>query len=95
MNEEETINSDILKKKIDSMSLTELQAAVGEFAYNYVYVANYSINDSAHIIQHSRLSHAIPSAWNKKVKRSFELKGDTLVLHFIGGHRRLKWIKQN
>ena len=94
LTEEETINRDVVKKKIDSMSLMDLKAALVEFSSNYVYVANYSINDTTHIVQHNRLSHTIPSAWNTKVTRSFSFIGDTLVLQVIGGNRRLKWIKQ-
>ena len=92
LNEEETINGKSLKQKIDSLSVPELRSALTEFASNYVYVANYSINDS-NIIQHDRLSHTIPSSWNTSVKRRFTFKGDTIILEPLTVNRRLKWIK--
>ena len=94
LNEEETINEDSLKQKIDSMTVPELKAALTEFASNYVYVANYTINDSTGVIQHDRLSHTIPSAWNTSVKRKFTFKGDTIILEPITVNRRLIWIRQ-
>lgn len=94
LNEEATINGDSLKQKVDSMSMDDLKAAVTEFASNYVYVANYTINDSAGIIQHDRLSHTIPSAWNTTVQRRFTFKGDTIILEPLTVNRRLKWIRQ-
>lgn len=94
LTEEETINHDLLVKKIDSMPLTDVKAALAEFASNYVYVANYSIADSTNIIEHDRLSHTIPSAWNTKRKRKFAFSGDTLILQVLDGNRRLKWIRQ-
>ncbi len=93
LDEEATIDGNTLKKKIDSMSLPDLKAAVTEFASNYVYVANYSIVDS-NVIQHNRLSHAIPFSWNTTVKRRFTFKEDTLILEPVSVNRRLKWIKQ-
>ncbi|HYM94235.1 MAG TPA: lipocalin-like domain-containing protein [Chitinophagaceae bacterium] len=94
LNEEETINGNTLKQKIDSMTVPALKAALTEFASNYVYVADYTIGDSADIIQHNRLSHTIPSAWNTSVKRKFIFSGDTLILEPVNLNRRLKWIKQ-
>ena len=92
--EEETINKDILKQKVDSMSADQLRAALIEFSSNYAYVANYSINDTASVITHNRLSHTIPSAWNTSVKRSFEFRGDSLFLQVKEVKRRLTWIRQ-
>jgi hypothetical protein len=94
MKEEETINKDILKQKVDSMSQEQLRAALMEFASNYAYVANYSINDSESVITHNRLSHTIPSAWNTSVKRKYEFKGDTIFLQVLEVKRRLTWIRQ-
>ena len=94
LNEEETINGNTLKQKVDSMTVPELKAALTEFASNYVYVANYTINDTTGVIQHDRLSHTIPSAWNTSVKRKFTFKGDTIILEPITVNRRLKWIRQ-
>jgi hypothetical protein len=94
LSEEAAINNDSLKQKIDDMSATDLKAAVVEFSSNYVYVANYSISDSANVVTHYRLSHTNPSLWNTTVKRKFTFKGDTLILEPLNVNRRLKWIKQ-
>ncbi len=60
--ENESLYPEKVKEKMDSMSVDELKAALGEFVSNYVYVANYSVSDSANIIMHDRLSHTIPSS---------------------------------
>jgi len=94
LNEENTINTDSVRQKVGNMSIDELKAAVIEFSSNYVYVGNYTINDSAGVIQHDRISHTIPSAWNTSVKRRFTFKGDTIILEPLTVNRRLKWIRQ-
>ena len=94
LNEEETLDRATLKQKIDSMTLPDLRAAVTEFVSNYVYVANYSVSDSADVVTHRRLSHTIPSSWNTTVKRKFTFNGDTLVLEPVNINRRLKWVRQ-
>jgi len=94
LNEEETLDRATLKQKIDSMTLPDLRAAVTEFVSNYVYVANYSVSDSARVVTHRRLSHTIPSSWNTTVKRTFTFTGDTLVLEPVNINRRLKWVRQ-
>ena len=53
------------------MSLCELKAAVSEFASNYVYVVNYSIDATSNVMTHKRLTSTIPSIWNTEVKRFF------------------------
>ncbi len=94
LSENESIKREKVKAKIDSMSIDELKAALEEFVSNYVYVANYSVSDSADVVVHNRLSHTVPSAWNTTVKRRFIFNGDTLELHVDADKRRLKWIKQ-
>jgi len=94
LSEEAAINNDSLKQKIDNMSVTDLKNAVVEFSSNYVYVANYSISDSANVVTHYRLSHTNPSLWSTTVKRRFTFKGDTLILEPLNVNRRLKWIRQ-
>ena len=89
-----TLRGNTLKQKVDSMTIPELKAALTEFASNYVYVANYTIDDTTGVIQHDRLSHTIPSAWNTSVKRKFTFKGDTIILEPITVNRRLKWVRQ-
>ena len=94
LSEENTINTDSVRQKVASMSMDELKAAVIEFSSNYVYVGNYTINDSAGFIQHDRISATIPSVWNTSVKRKFSFKGDTIILEPLNANRRLKWIRQ-
>ena len=94
LSENETLDPEKIKAKLDSMSVDELKAAVAEFVSNYVYVANYSVSDSADEVVHNRLSHTIPSSWNTTVKRRFIFHGDTLELHNDADKRRLIWIKQ-
>jgi hypothetical protein len=94
LNEEQTLDEKILKEKIDGMSLTELKAAVAEFSSNYVYVANYTINDSANVVTHKRITGTIPSIWGTEVKRKFSFSGDTLILINPTVNRRLTWVRQ-
>ena len=94
LTEEQTINKKLLKEKIDSMPVTELKAAVEEFASNYVYVANYAIDDTADIITHKRITSTIPSIWGTEVRRKFSFSGDTIILKPLTVNRRLIWIRQ-
>lgn len=94
LNEEQTLDEKILKEKIDSMSLTELKAAVTEFSFYYVYVANYTIDDTANIVTHERITSTIPSIWGTEVKRKFSFSGDTLILINPAVNRRLTWVRQ-
>ena len=94
LTEVESINENLVKQKTDSMSLPELKAAVMEFSSSYVYVANYTIDDTANVVTHKRISSSIPSIWGKEVKRAFSFNGDTLILKILNGNRRLKWIRQ-
>jgi len=94
LSENETLYPEKIKAKMDSMSVDELKAAVEEFVSNYVYVANYSVSDSAGVVVHDRLSHTIPSSWNTTETRRFIFHGDTLELYNDADKRRLIWIKQ-
>lgn len=94
LSENETLYPEKIKAKMDSMSVDELKAAVQEFVSNYVYVANYSVSDTADFVIHNRLSHTIPASWNTTVKRRFIFHGDTLELHNDSDKRKLLWIKQ-
>ena len=76
------------------MSLEDLKAAVINFSSNYVYVADYIVNDTANIITHKRISSSIPSVWGTEVKRAFTFSGDTLILKVLNVNRRLKWVRQ-
>ena len=95
LSEKESIISDRVQEKVDSMSIDELKAAVKEFSSSYVYIANYTIEDTADIVQHHRISSSIPSVWGTTVRRAFTFSGDTLILRILNGNRRLKWLKQN
>jgi hypothetical protein len=84
------------------MSLQDLKAAVMNFSSNYVYVADYSVNATANIITHKRISSSIPSIWGTNVKRAFTFSGDTLILlasnksslKVLNVNRKLKWVRQ-
>lgn len=93
LDEETSINSERVKEHTDSMSVDELKAAVREFVSNYVYFADYTIEDTADVIQHHRISSTIPAIWGTTVRRAFTFSGDTLILRILNGNRRLKWIK--
>ncbi len=92
--ENESINENFVKQKVDSMSLADLKAAVVEFSSNYSYVANYIIDDTANVVTHNRISSSIPAIWGTEVKRAFTFSGDTLILKILNGNRRLKWVRQ-
>jgi hypothetical protein len=77
---------------IDSIS----NDAIEHLASNYIYFANYSINEEESIIEHNRVSHSNPELWNESVKRKYTFKGDTLTLEPLEASRagtRLRWIK--
>jgi hypothetical protein len=76
------------------MSVDELKAAVRAFASSYVYAGNYSIEDTADVVKHERISTSIHSPVGSTVRRSFRFSGDTVILTVLNGNRRLKWIKQ-
>ena len=92
--ETESINEKVVRRKVEAMSLPELQAAVVEFSSSYVYVADYRIAYPANVVMHKRVSSSIPSVWGTKVKRSFSFSGDTLILRVFNANRRLKWLRQ-
>ncbi|TMI87423.1 MAG: lipocalin-like domain-containing protein [Bacteroidetes bacterium] len=94
LDEESSINKDMVKQKTDSMTTDELKEAVKEFSSSYVYVANYTIEDTADIVVHQRITSSLPVVWGTTVRRAFKFSGDTLILRVINGNRRLKWIKQ-
>jgi len=94
LDEEQAINEKRVKEKIDSMSLPELKAAVAEFASNYVYVGNYTVDDTANIVTHKRITGTIPKVWGTEVKRKFSFNGDTIILKPLDANRRLLWVRQ-
>jgi Lipocalin-like domain len=94
LTEEQALDEKILEEKIDSMPVAELRAAVTEFSSNYVYVANYTIDEGTDIITHHRLTSTVPAIWGTEVKRKFSFSGDTLTLINPVVSRRLIWIRQ-
>ncbi len=92
LNEAENATESVVDRRLDSMSVAELKAAVKLFSSNYVYFANYS--DSAGILTHNRLVSTIPKNWGTSVKRQYWFAGDTLFLQSVNGSRRLKWLRQ-
>jgi len=92
--EEESLRDERINQKLDSMSTEELKDAVRAFASSYVYIGNYSIEDTADVVKHERLSTSIHSPLGSTVRRAFSFSGDTIILHVLNGNRRLKWIKQ-
>ena len=79
--------------RIDSMSVDELKAAVKEFAGSYAYSANYTMEDTADVVVHHRLTASIPAEWGTVAPRAFSFSGDTVILRVLDGNRRLKWLK--
>lgn len=94
LDEEQAINEKMVKEKTDSMSLPELKATVVEFASNYVYVGNYTVDDTANTVTHKRIMGTIPTVWGTEVKRKFSFSGDTIILKPVDANRRLIWIRQ-
>jgi hypothetical protein len=94
LNERQSIIADTVQARVDSMSVDQLKSAVTEFSSSYVYVANYTVEDTADIVVHHRISASIPGAWGTTVRRAFSFNGDTLTQRILDGNRRLKWIRQ-
>jgi hypothetical protein len=92
--EKQATDKKALAQYIDSIPLEQLKPALTEFSSSFAYTANYSINETTQVVTHSRLSCSIPSAWGAQVKRRFSFSGDTLILSFPDGSKRLKWLRQ-
>lgn len=92
--EEESLRDEYIDQKLTNMTTEELKEAVRAFAGSYVYVGNYSIEDTGAVVKHERISTSIHAPRGSTVRRSFSFSGDTIILHILNGNRRLKWIKQ-
>ena len=92
--EEESLRPEKINKKLDSMSTEELKEAVRAFSSSYVYVGNYTIEDTADVVKHHRISTSVHSPVGSTVRRAFSFSGDTIILRVLNGNRRLKWKKQ-
>jgi hypothetical protein len=93
--ERHATSKEFLEQHIDSMAAEQLRPALKKFASSFVYTANYSVDNDSGIVTHNRLSSSVPSVWGTQVKRRFEFSGDTLILTFPDGTKRLKWLKQS
>lgn len=93
LNEMEAIIPEKITARMDTMSLPSLKNSLATFSSDYVYVANYTIDDTADIVQHNRISASIPGNWNTSVRRAFQYSGDTLILSCLDRNLRLKWLK--
>ncbi|MBS1731295.1 MAG: lipocalin-like domain-containing protein [Bacteroidetes bacterium] len=93
LNEMEAIIPGKVNIRMDTMSLNSVKDALSVFSSDYVYFANYTIDDTADIVQHNRISASIPSNWNTSVRRAFSFSGDTLILSCLDRNLRLKWLK--
>src|SRR5688572_729646 len=91
--ERHATSKEFLDHYIDSMPAEQLRPALKKFASSFVYTANYTVNNDSGLVTHDRLSSSVPSVWGTQVKRRFAFSGDTLVLSFPNGAKRLKWIK--
>jgi hypothetical protein len=92
--EEESLRDAFINQKLDSMTADELRAAVRAFASSYVYVGNYTIEDSIDVVKHERISTSLHATPGSTVRRSFVFSGDTIILQVLDGNRRLKWVRQ-
>ena len=92
--EEESLRDENINQRLESMSVEELKAAVRAFSASYVYAGNYTIDDTADIVNHERISTSIHAPLGSSVRRAFTFSGDTIILRILNGNRRLKWIKQ-
>jgi hypothetical protein len=92
--ERQATNKAFLDHYIDSMPSEQLRPALKEFTSSFVYTANYSVDNDSGIVTHNRLSSSVPSVWGTQAKRRFAISGDTVILTFMDGSKRLKWLKQ-
>jgi hypothetical protein len=92
--ERQATSKEFLEHYIDSMPSEQVRPALKEFASSFVYTANYSVDNDSGIVTHNRLSSSVPAVWGTQVKRRFAISGDTVILTFLDGTKRLKWIKQ-
>jgi hypothetical protein len=92
--EEESVTPARVDEKVENMPPDELKQVVKTFSSSYVYIANYTIEDTADIVAHERISSSIPVVRGTTVRRAFSFSGDTLILRILNVNRRLKWIRQ-
>ena len=93
LNRTDALKPDKINARLDSMSVDELKAAVKEFTGSYAYAANYTVEDTADVVVHHRLSASVPAEWGTIAPRAFSFSGDTVILRVLDGNRRLKWVR--
>lgn len=93
LNRTDALLPEKIEARIDSMSVDELKEAVRKFAGSYAYAANYTMEDTADVVVHHRLTASIPAEWGTIAPRAFSFSGDTVILRVLDGNRRLKWLK--
>jgi len=80
---------------VDSLKSEDLKDLIRLYSSNYGYFASYIISDS--VVEHTLLLASNPKRCGETLIRSFEFKGDTLILTpsiGIGEKKfRLRWIK--
>jgi hypothetical protein len=91
--ERQATSKEFLENYIDSMPSEQLRPALKEFTSSFVYTANYTVDNDSGMVTHNRLSSSVPSVWGTQVKRRFAFSGDTLILSFPDGSKRLKWVR--
>lgn len=84
------------RNSLDSLGADELRKTLKLQTSSFSYFANCNIIN-ANTIQHHRISSNHPDEWGTTITRTFEFRGDTLVLtanELIGGLKtRLRWVK--
>ena len=93
LNRTDALIPEKIEARINTMSVDELKAAVKEFAGSYAYTANYTMEDTADVVVHHRLTASTPAEWGTVAPRAFSFNGDTVILRVLDGNRRLKWLK--
>jgi hypothetical protein len=93
LNRTDALMPEKIETRINNMSVDELKAAVREFAGSYAYAANYTMEDTADVVVHHRLTASTPAEWGTVAPRAFSFSGDTVILKVLDGNRRLKWLK--
>ena len=76
-----------------SVHFTPQNYGESDSLHAYWYVAEYEIIMDSAYVKHSRILHSDPKKVGESVKRYFEIKDDTLIMHAKEFGFRLKWTK--
>lgn len=84
-------------KNIDTLNDKDLKKDLKLYSTSFAYFAGCNIKKEENLIEHHIVSSNNPEDWGTTVKRTFEFKGDTLILtatELIGGRKtRLRWLR--